>query len=454
MFICPLDINIYFMARIFNSIPGSNDSSISRNPLGSVQSSEVIDATGLNVAEDNKWDVRNSPAYQEAYSLFSSLSDQSWMTRLNAIINSNVVGSQTFLDQLGLSNNFVDQLRDNYNHQVTQIQNLIAEYQKYKHELPITTVQQMADAGYNSSITGVGLSGASVNPTTYQSTPTTTSSVNPLEGISSIANVATSLSGGILSIADTVNSIFKNVNDVNLGWRNSRISEASFASGLWQSLINEGYNVGSQPFRTLEEFDNFSKLSDVDDAFMKKMVDARNAYFKSYEDGAQYEGFSSPSEYLSFMRGQEFSDFYRSIADYEMQTKVIKSYADYLRSGVDAYVAENLDPEMASLAANYKVESDAALSGIDTLVANIQASYINDWVDLFNKTQDPVAKYSILKTIFEMDLDDQMHMELIEKLGSATTVNATIGAVKVGADILSSAVKSFSKIKKPFKRTR
>ena len=149
------------------------------------------DTSQVGTTNNLKSKIESSAIYQQAYKLFSSLSDKTWLLRLESIVNSVVGPSSTALDDLGLSNKYNDKVQSIEAEAYNQIQKLISEYHTYKQELPVTQVQDFADAGVNSAITGNGIDGASISgkSSDRDMSPYQMESMNPLESLSSIGNL-------------------------------------------------------------------------------------------------------------------------------------------------------------------------------------------------------------------------------------------------------------------------
>lgn len=135
--------------------------------------------------------IENSALFRQAYDLFYPLSDKTWLIRLESIVNSVVGSNSTWLDDIGLSNKYNDKVQSIEAEAYNQIQKLISEYHTYKQELPVTQVQDFADAGINSAITGNGIDGASISGSSSDRdlSPYNMESTNPMESISSIGNL-------------------------------------------------------------------------------------------------------------------------------------------------------------------------------------------------------------------------------------------------------------------------
>ena len=278
--------------------------------------------------------IESSTIYQQAYTLFSSLNDSTWLLRLESIVNSVVGPAATGLDDLGLSTNYQDKVQAIEAEAYNQIQKLISGYHTYKQELPVTQVQDFADAGINSAITGNGIDGASISGKSSERdmSPYQMESSNPLESISSIGNLIFSASDGILSAIQVFNQIGVNretlkqssrsshwtiqkdlmelgfssfplsssVDDFDKWWNTSGAKEAKQLN-LGKSAVNklrsdiQNFSAGEASNRLLNIAEDGSYfLSDVGQSIVNKMVDFE---IMTWQKTAEYK--KAYAEYMS-----------------------------------------------------------------------------------------------------------------------------------------------------------
>lgn len=140
--------------------------------------------------------VKNSPPYQLAYSIFSKLSDKSWLHQLEMIPYSSRNADSFFGDSLTQS----DEQRDDaaYQYCIEKIEQLYQSYRQYVQDLPLTQRQQLAAAGiYDAS----SISGASISPSgSPTANPSSVQLYNPtLDIIGRVGDAIFNANGGALS---------------------------------------------------------------------------------------------------------------------------------------------------------------------------------------------------------------------------------------------------------------
>lgn len=146
--------------------------------------------------------VKNSPAYLSAYEVLSAEPNQSWLQRLEMIPYSVQDATSTFFDEFGFTHNRDDKQQANYQYCMQQIAQLMNDYQSWKNSLPVTQVQQFADAGINAAITGNGVNGSNMSPGTAPTVnPSSMQSAQPIDIITNAASFILDASTGLASVA-------------------------------------------------------------------------------------------------------------------------------------------------------------------------------------------------------------------------------------------------------------
>lgn len=241
------------MARIDHAYIETPNTSPSRHSTGSGRSTTSSVSRGYLSNNTIAEQVINSPAYQSAHAVLSQESDKSWLQRLEMIPYSVSDASETFLDNIGLSNKYNDKQDANYQYCMEQISALMAEYQQWKNSLPVTQSQQFADAGVNSAITGQGLGGSSISNVGVSSNPSTLESTNVGDFFNTVVDKFLNLSSGTLDWISKFNEISLN---------NRRLEydqDSSFASFV-SELAKDGVIVPDyiNSFDDLVDSDSFN----------------------------------------------------------------------------------------------------------------------------------------------------------------------------------------------------
>ena len=222
-------------------------------PIERVVSTNGRDITlpgGDNVyLSDTANKVIQSLPYRQAYELLSGASDPVWIQRLEAIPYSVDDANSTFFDDIGLSNKYEDKQNANYQYCMEQIQALVVEYQNWVNSLPKTQVQQFADAGINSAITGQGVTGSEINPQSVTSDPSSLSSTEPIDMIGTIGSLVFDGSNGILSALQTFNQIGVNKETLRQSARSSHWN-------IQKDLMSHGFMTFPKS-SSVEDFDTW-----------------------------------------------------------------------------------------------------------------------------------------------------------------------------------------------------
>lgn len=342
--------------------------------------------------------VESSAIYRQAYELFSSKDEYKlFLQRLVGILDSINVNNQTWVDRLGLSNNFKDSMTEAYNYAIEQIQLLIQEFHQWYNSLPTTQVDQFQQAGVNSAITGQGLTGSSLNGQHAQRN--FIESTNPLETLNSLSDIALTK---IPQVVSTVSSVWKSIQDVRLANRTQDFSESSFLAGVRKSLIEQGFTLGDEQWNSLSDFHNWTERISSDPKLSKMFKDSSVGQFFS---DLSYNGImsvvgSNPDTWTERSFGKTFEEFYNDLGDFQIQTyfdqlEYSHKKAEYdrnyisVRNGKTVGQIQNIEDEMRRFQASFQ-----------KTFYEKKLSFINRWSDRIKKSKDPVAKFALSKVLF------------------------------------------------------
>ena len=268
--------------------------------------------------------VVESLAFKQAYELFSKESDKTWLSRLLAIPNSVQDATNTWVDDLGLSNSYNDKQDANYQYCLEQINALLSEYHSWKNSLPVTQANQLAQIGVNSAITGQGLSGSEIPNVGVSSNPSSISSANPVEAFNAIGTFLMSGVNGFVDIATKFANLRltkqKTLFDM-------AFTEKSFLRDINKYARDNGISF-NKPLKSFSDFDDlvitdsektaietrtfFESALDTD--FYRPLLTAMkyengsiSDFLKGYVNGAPYFGNtygSSPSAVTEVVKNQ------------------------------------------------------------------------------------------------------------------------------------------------------
>lgn len=154
--------------------------------------------------------IRQSPLYKEAHSILSSDQKygQQFLFDLEAIPYKYNMRDRNFwdgfIDDFGGTSSFDQQLNDLFNQAMEEIRLVMQRYNSFIAGLPVNQDQQLKDAGYNSSITGEGLTPSSLGVSDPMlSVPTSDYTSQDIDKLSSGLNGFVSFIGAVAGLTDT-----------------------------------------------------------------------------------------------------------------------------------------------------------------------------------------------------------------------------------------------------------
>lgn len=379
--------------------------------------------------------VINSPAYQSAYQVLSAESDKSWLQRLEMIPYSVDDANQTFFDKIGFSSNYEDKQDANYQYCMEQISALMAEYQSWRNSLPVTQVQQLADAGINSAITGANISGSSIPNVGVSSDPSRLQSTNVGEYVHNFVDRFLNLSSGVLDWIGKFNEISLN---------NSRFkydqdsSFADFVSQLskdgivlpsdirsFDDLINSDDrswydNASSRAKRLFNEFTEIRSM----DAYGHTIVD--RTLKGDYRTGNIYAGESSDGRLISRFGSVDgasinMDEYSKNIADlqYNLWLKELEYRSEYAKKKKEWHDDNGYtNSEDIELFESEIKAHDKMLKALEREKMSIYVDYLkklkseSDDGNLSSRVQLMDALYDLSNTSMIVDFGDELWKQL------------------------------------------
>lgn len=347
--------------------------------------------------------VKASTAYKQALDLFQNTRGADiFLTRLDAILSSISSAEFTIWDSLGLSNNFDDSVEEAYRYAIEQIQALLSEFHTWHNSLPVTQTQQFADAGVNSAVTGIGLTGSSLSPQNVSRNPF--QSTNPMDVISGISDIAFNQ---IPNVVATVSNVWKSLQDVRLANKHYGLSERaqqftedSFLASARKSLIEQGFTLSDDSWSSISDFNKWIDNASADPKFSKLLSDERvDAFFSDLK----YQGLTYATSDLGWTErnfGQTFEEFYNDLGNFQLDifannlryqralSKYNREYQEVLK-GKDAGEAQNFENEMKKFQSQF-----------EKIFASQKSNFLNTWISRIKKSKDPVAKFALSKVLF------------------------------------------------------
>lgn len=365
--------------------------------------------------------VRNSTAYKTAYSIFSQLSDKSWLNRLVAIPTSVEDASSTWFDEQGLSNKYNDKQAANYQYCLQQIQNLLSEYYAWKNSLPVTQVDQLQDAGINAAITGEGVSGSELNPSTLQSDPSTLQSSDPLSLLQQFVGTMTSFTGGLTDIVNSGVSMYKSLRDV------SRADDRQLFD-FYNYLNENGFNIVSSKDGKSIDFEELKNQYFI----APRKVAAYSKQFKDkYKSGVEYKYWSTIDQHL-------VDDVMQDLVNVSYESTKFQYESQKKRSIYERDYFGDLDPHNMA-------DYDEAQSKYSSKMQELNFERDDKFNTMFWDIVDKWKKLS--------DDGSWIHRDLLSKLLTGySPYMSTMENISSGVGVVSDVVGTFTKfpgVKKP-----
>lgn len=314
---------------------GENSSSRSEGSIHAVRNPESYAHESKEIYSSGN--IRGTKAYKDAYSLFSKLSDKTWLQRLEAIADSvPYYSANNVFQELFNSGEIANKNKEAISLGVQQIQQLVAEYQEFVNSLPSTQAQQYSDANLNPL--AQSYSGSNINPSITPQSPGVPEVTPVTDIISSLVGVVSSVSGGLLSFASSAFNVYKSLNDARISERNQMVDFASKGITLPDSLISKK----NRPFNSMLSVDKFTS---------KNAIKNESEYLKSNLENRFESDF-----FGRFFNDYELNDVFKDISDLNFQIYQLErtSQVQSLKSkkSQDAYNQEYFENVDAGLAAD------------------------------------------------------------------------------------------------------
>lgn len=236
----------------------------SRNPISeSLPDMTTEGNKGSEIVSDL---IMSSAVYKQAFSIFYNDKSygQPYLQQLETIPYAHSIRDENFWDTVtnafGGTSGFENAVQDAYNIAVGEIRNLLSQYYLFRNSLPSEQVQQMAEAGINSALTGVGITPSTMSTdgivsenipsqsqySNDQLSQGVTSFVSFIDSISQLASVGFSSANlmGLLDIAERESLNKQETHDLLLAQMGITPSSArtvlDVGSDTVKNLINKG----------------------------------------------------------------------------------------------------------------------------------------------------------------------------------------------------------------------
>lgn len=357
----------------------------------------------------------NSSTFQQAYQSFSKgPNPDEWVSRLFSIAYSISEVTYSFWDVIkeGFGGFWTKEQQKLAAAAQGQLHTLISQWQAHINSLPSTQRQQYQDAGLNIALDGgSALSGSSISDSPAAGF-IDTNSVN--QDFDNALNFATSLSGGLLDLINTVNTVFSGVGQRSIA--KDTISKQSEAS--LQSINLQRMQLGLNPISTLSSFDSptdlaarylsdknfYQNVSDKERAEINAIISEgmgitlqesqkREGQFAAYADITQQLG----QIYFGQMLYDQMSSFEKSKFVYENSQKINSMSLESQEVGLAAQRTA-LSSAVSSFA------ESSSLNSFHKQLIDYKKSVLSKWVQEAGSNNPNAWLYAslLMKSNFDM----------------------------------------------------
>lgn len=361
----------------------------------------------------------NSSSFQQAYDSFShGPNPDEWLARLYAIANAIPEPTYSFWDVIreGFSGSWTKEQNQYAAAAQEQLQILISEWQSFINSLPSTQRQQYADAGLNIALDGgSALTGSSISAS---SAPGFANTGLANQDFDNAMNFATSLSDGLLSLIQTVNTVFSGVGQRDI----SRENVQKTAQASLQSLNLQRYQLGLNPLSSLSGVDS------LDDIAVKYLSDKNFYKNVSEKERAEIDSIISQGMGISLQESQkregqfgEFSNItqqlgqiyfgqmlYDKMAAYEKSKFIYENSQKTNQMSLDSQeVGLELQKTSLQSAKSQFSESDS-LNAFHKKLIDYKRSVLSHWVNTASSDDPNAWLYASLLMKSNFDMTDFM----------------------------------------------
>lgn len=341
--------------------------------------------------------VENSSIYRQAHELFSSNPEYKlWLQRLEGVLDSINTVTSTWLDDLGLSNNFNDSVTEAYNYAIQQIQALLTEFQSWRNSLPSTQVDQLQDAGINAAITGQGVSSSVTNPQSVDRPQM--QSADPIEGIRLLSDIALTQIPGI---ASTIAGVWSTVQGVRQATRAQDFTEKSWLANTRKSLVEQGYSIQDGAWNTIDDFNSWTMALQNDPAVDSKYKKNLTNYLLNDLEYQSLASFTTGTGWSNRAFGLDLEELYNDIGNLQLSTwrDTLKFKADKAKYDRDYWNVR--DGKQDGDLENIRRQHETFVKNFEKTQSEHKLNFLNKWIDRAQKSNDPVAKFAVNQILFQ-----------------------------------------------------
>lgn len=304
--------------------------------------------------------ILSSSVYKQAYSIFSN--DRSYggpyLQQLKAIPYAHSVRDENFWDNVsnafGATSGFETAVQDAYNVAMDEIRALLSDYYTFRNSLPSEQVQQMAEAGVNSALTGEGItpsamanegivSGQQPSQSTYsndQLSQGVTSFVSFIDSLSQLTSIGFSSANlmGLLDIAERESLNKQELHDLVLAQSGITPSSSRTVLDTSSDVVGDFIEKGSADARVA------AATSSAQSAALDKTYDVPNLSSPDPSGSMRLSGLdvlTQVSEFAMVCRlGESFSQLNTSLRNAQYSDILSTLDNEAAVSGAGAAIAE------------------------------------------------------------------------------------------------------------------
>ena len=364
------------------------------NPNPNAEADYLYDHDPKNVYSTDKlrYAFTTSMAYIKAKDLFEKGPQPDvWLSKLEQLTASLGMPQGNFWSDVGnaFGNTYANRFQEQLNNAFVSLNNLTNEWFEWFNKLPKEQRAQFEQAGINVALDGGSmLSGSQTSPQGIAPSPDFQGQQN--QAFDNVVNFATSLSGGLLDLINTVNSVFSGASErsISLEGLNKQ------ADTSLQSINMQRMQLGLNPISSLSSFDSPKDLSSrylIDKNFYNNVSQKERAYLDSViSQGMTYtlnqsqkrEGQFAAYADITQQLGQIYFGqlLYEQMASYERSKFVYENSQKINKMSLDSQEVGLASQRVALSSAVSSFSESSSLNDFHKKLIDYKKSVLSDWI--------------------------------------------------------------------------
>lgn len=361
----------------------------------------------------------NSPSFKQAYESFSAgPNSDDWVARLLSIASSISEVTYSFWDVIreGFAGAWSKEQKNLAAAAQGQLQVLISEWQSFINSLPATQRQQYEDAGLNVALDGGSmLSGSDIQSSNAAGFIDTNSANHDFDNA---LNFATSLSGGLLDLINTVNTVFSGVGERSISKRGLSQQSDTFL----QSVNLQRMQLGLNPISSLSSFDSYKDIGAqylIDKNFFKNVSEKGRAELQSVisqgmvqtlQESQKREGQYAAYADITQQIGQIYFGqmLYEQMAAYEKSKFVYENSQKINNLSLDSQEVGLSSQRVALSSAISSFAESSSLNDFHKQLIDYKKQVLSKWIEEASSTNPNAWLYASLLMKSNFDMTDFM----------------------------------------------